>query len=396
MNAVYSNRHVERMVNDALRISLASARLNNEHPNLILLTVTIDSQVPSEVAYCVTLVRESLVGLCVDKQIAQEFVALIRVNHSYVEAGLKGHVWQAFKGKRDGDGLYKLIVGLTGEALTTSESDIRLRIRELRSCALSNLDYIICYPDSFLELTTFDGKKLRITHQYNIGRSAQRDTYVIPDKSVSAQHAVLSVNRNGDWYLFDHSSYNGTKLNGVPVRDAALLHDGDIITIAERYDLTVSAIGPMETMFFEDEEPVLDSAPSTEGTDETHEAEAMPKRGKHFKKQTPMPKADEGSTTASSSLSGDSSTEAEDPSRLSTLPIEGRRFRQRQCEETAKMNERNAVAKEVIPVVDTLDKSKENNAIAESVEHISDTLDKSRGSEGIAQQVISVSDTLTK
>ena len=57
-----------------------------------------------------------------------------------------------------------------------------------------------------------------------VGRTAASDV-VVEDKSVSRQHAVME-RRNGQYWLTDEHSHNGTWLNGRRVERAAI-HDGD-------------------------------------------------------------------------------------------------------------------------------------------------------------------------
>lgn len=272
---LYANRineHVKKLVNKALKLSLASAKLKGEQPNLVLLSATINSQVQTEVDYCISLIREVLVDLCIDRHLASEFVAIVRLNSSYKDAGMAGRVWYALHGKHEMDGLHKLLVSLTGEVIVTSETDIQNRICDIRGRVANNLDRIICYPDSFVEITNNEGSTFRITRQYSIGRSKQKDTYVIPAKSVSAQHAVISVDRNGTWYLADHASRYGTKLNGTLVTSVTPLHQGDVITIADEFDLVVSRIDSMESLLtqalVEEQVPSTPSAPQTDKRDE--------------------------------------------------------------------------------------------------------------------------------
>ncbi len=62
-----------------------------------------------------------------------------------------------------------------------------------------------------------------------IGRSP-RNTVVISDTFASSQHALLSW-REGQWWLEDRNSRNGTRLNGEPVEDPTIVSAGDIIAI---------------------------------------------------------------------------------------------------------------------------------------------------------------------
>ncbi|MEA3376849.1 MAG: FHA domain-containing protein [Chloroflexota bacterium] len=61
----------------------------------------------------------------------------------------------------------------------------------------------------------------------SIGRSAS-NAVVIPDTYTSSQHALLTW-RDGQWWLEDRNSRNGTRLNGRLVEEATLVSAGDVI-----------------------------------------------------------------------------------------------------------------------------------------------------------------------
>jgi pSer/pThr/pTyr-binding forkhead associated (FHA) protein len=63
----------------------------------------------------------------------------------------------------------------------------------------------------------------------SIGRSPS-NTICIPDTYTSAQHALLAW-REGQWWLEDRESRNGTMLNGVPVGSPTVVSAGDVIDI---------------------------------------------------------------------------------------------------------------------------------------------------------------------
>ena len=62
-----------------------------------------------------------------------------------------------------------------------------------------------------------------------IGR-APTSVVLVPDGYASAQHALLSW-REGQWWLEDLGSRNGTLLNGEPITKAAVVSAGDVITV---------------------------------------------------------------------------------------------------------------------------------------------------------------------
>ncbi len=55
---------------------------------------------------------------------------------------------------------------------------------------------------------------------------------VLPDTYVSSYHARLD-RRDGEWWLSDLGSRNGTRLNDVPITKAVPLANGDVIGIGQ-------------------------------------------------------------------------------------------------------------------------------------------------------------------
>jgi hypothetical protein len=55
---------------------------------------------------------------------------------------------------------------------------------------------------------------------------------VLPDTSVSSYHARLDQ-RDGEWWLTDLGSRNGTRLNDVPITKSVPLVDGDVIGMGQ-------------------------------------------------------------------------------------------------------------------------------------------------------------------
>ncbi|HLU09889.1 MAG TPA: FHA domain-containing protein [Oceanobacillus sp.] len=65
----------------------------------------------------------------------------------------------------------------------------------------------------------------------SMGR-APTNTIPIDDSFASSEHAVIAM-RNGQWWLEDRKSRNGTTLNGMPVTQSVIVTDGDIIGIGK-------------------------------------------------------------------------------------------------------------------------------------------------------------------
>lgn len=62
-----------------------------------------------------------------------------------------------------------------------------------------------------------------------LGRAPTNDI-VIQDTFASSEHALI-VLRNGQWWLEDKGSRNGTLLNGDPITTPIIVTEGDIISI---------------------------------------------------------------------------------------------------------------------------------------------------------------------
>lgn len=65
----------------------------------------------------------------------------------------------------------------------------------------------------------------------SIGR-APTNSIVISDDFASSEHAAI-VLRNGQWWLEDHRSRNGTQLNGERVEAPTIITHGDCIGIGQ-------------------------------------------------------------------------------------------------------------------------------------------------------------------
>lgn len=63
----------------------------------------------------------------------------------------------------------------------------------------------------------------------SLGRSPT-NTIRIDDTFASGEHAVV-MRRNGQWWLEDRRSRNGTTLNGLPVNKPIIVTNGDIIGV---------------------------------------------------------------------------------------------------------------------------------------------------------------------
>jgi len=75
------------------------------------------------------------------------------------------------------------------------------------------------------------GEAYALAEHITLGRAAD-NSIVLPDTYASAYHARLD-RRDGEWWLTDLDSRNGTRLNDVPIRKPAPLADGDVIGIGQ-------------------------------------------------------------------------------------------------------------------------------------------------------------------
>ena len=73
--------------------------------------------------------------------------------------------------------------------------------------------------------------------EVTIGREPG-NTIQLTEQNVSRQHARLHQGTDG-WVIEDLESYNGVKVNGIPISQPTLLREGDLIQIAD-YHLTLT------------------------------------------------------------------------------------------------------------------------------------------------------------
>ena len=85
-----------------------------------------------------------------------------------------------------------------------------------------------------------------------IGRSPDCDI-VLPDRVVSRRHACID-RKDGEYFIRDDDSKNGTFVNGKPVTEPRRLIDGDEIQVALRFRLTFVDAGATAPLSME--EPV--------------------------------------------------------------------------------------------------------------------------------------------
>ena len=77
------------------------------------------------------------------------------------------------------------------------------------------------------------GAKYPLLPITTLGRSAT-NSVVVDDSFASSEHSRI-VLKNGQWWLEDRNSRNGTLLNEEPIFDHTILADGDIIGIGNYF-----------------------------------------------------------------------------------------------------------------------------------------------------------------
>jgi len=73
------------------------------------------------------------------------------------------------------------------------------------------------------------GERMPLRAVSSVGRDGGNDV-VLNDEAASAKHAIVSF-ADGDWWLEDAGSTNGTLLNGSRVWERARLHYGDEVAV---------------------------------------------------------------------------------------------------------------------------------------------------------------------
>lgn len=76
-----------------------------------------------------------------------------------------------------------------------------------------------------------EGVEFALDRELKLGRGPQNDI-ILPDRFASSNHARL-YNRDGQYWLEDLGSKNGTYLNGKPLAGTTVLANGDQIRVGE-------------------------------------------------------------------------------------------------------------------------------------------------------------------
>ncbi len=85
----------------------------------------------------------------------------------------------------------------------------------------------------------FTGQVFPLLPLTSLGR-APTNTVTVNDTFASSEHALVAM-RDGQWWLEDRQSRNGTTINEIPINQAVVIADGDIIGIGTvRYRISLT------------------------------------------------------------------------------------------------------------------------------------------------------------
>ncbi|MFO7743611.1 MAG: FHA domain-containing protein [Anaerolineae bacterium] len=121
-----------------------------------------------------------------------------------------------------------LLYAFLGAILLVLWRDLRQATAERQATHPESRLVVLEAPEEAADRLSAD-TAFRLQPVTSIGRSVS-NTVVIPDTYTSSQHALLTW-RDGQWWLEDRDSRNGTRLNGNPVQEATLVSSGDVIAV---------------------------------------------------------------------------------------------------------------------------------------------------------------------
>ncbi|MBN1120123.1 MAG: FHA domain-containing protein [Anaerolineae bacterium] len=105
--------------------------------------------------------------------------------------------------------------------------DIRLAGQQMQPDAKIAARLIVVECDGAVPLKA--GMQFPLEKETLLGRGPV-NTIILPDSFASNRHAIISI-KNGQWWLEDQNSRNGTRLNGVDVVNGVVISAGDVIEI---------------------------------------------------------------------------------------------------------------------------------------------------------------------
>lgn len=131
--------------------------------------------------------------------------------------------------------LLRLVSG--GTLVTLMAAVIMILWRDYRA-TIEQLEANRRIYGQLVALQEIDGQYIVTGHTYplrpvtSLGR-APTNNVVIQDNFASGEHAQIML-RNGQWWLEDRRSRNGTTLNELPITTPTVMTDGDIVGIGSR------------------------------------------------------------------------------------------------------------------------------------------------------------------
>lgn len=90
--------------------------------------------------------------------------------------------------------------------------------------------------------------------QFRIGRGGECDI-IIPDSRVSREHILIFRGEDGNYYIEDLESKNGTHVNGLPLETVRQLREGDEIQVALAAKVKFIGTGATVPLEFDDTPP---------------------------------------------------------------------------------------------------------------------------------------------
>lgn len=120
-----------------------------------------------------------------------------------------------------------------------------LILRDLKLASLQTQQYRHSYGQIIVlqqidDLSVPTGQTYPLTPITTFGR-APTNSVPLNDSFASAEHAQILL-RDGQWWLEDRGSRNGTSLNGIPIAQPVIVTDGDVIGIGTlRFRIVLSS-----------------------------------------------------------------------------------------------------------------------------------------------------------
>ncbi|GAC1398161.1 MAG: hypothetical protein NVS4B12_00670 [Ktedonobacteraceae bacterium] len=118
--------------------------------------------------------------------------------------------------------LMQVVIAITRDLRKTAE--LNTDVSRKAAPVLGHLVVVDSGPSNITPGTSFDLEPLT-----NIGRGPT-NTIQIPDNFISSEHTRLSY-RNGQWFVQDAGSVNGTFVNNQPAYNALQAKPGDIVRV---------------------------------------------------------------------------------------------------------------------------------------------------------------------